>query len=39
MSSNGKRQDSGPGRPLRSRIDTCAPKAAHFGVPEKNVFR
>jgi len=24
---------------LLTKIDTCAPKAAHFGVPEKNVFK
>lgn len=28
-----------PAKIILTSIDTCAPKAAHFGVPEKNVFK
>ena len=28
-----------PSNIVLTSIDTCAPKAAHFGVPEKNVFQ
>lgn len=28
-----------PSNIVLTKIDTCAPKAAHFGVPEENVFK